>query len=421
MKTIITRLLPTILIILSAKCFAQTPDTSTVEKLLHYIVQPLNKSQVPTGFLEEYGCPITSLSTYNGVLSASNKVDIEVWRTLYFQLQTSYCQSGTNPLPPITTINSAINQASTSNSVIPIPLLIGQYNTVKSDAFTNNLLTYNSMTNQVADVITRTQSPYSLNQLFTGSPVKNYSLTGKDTFIISSNLIWNNTNKSVLQIQIDFDNGQGFKTVAIGTPIAVSYQDTGLKRWTTKIQLSDNSWLQSYVQFYVAKIIGNELSRYDFVNFDAQIPFPSTANHAGGNAFIRYSRKNPTYQLRKPLLVVEGYDTRINRNDPLTNYNYSDFIQGINAPANFDFNGHLDDGYTEGIANKPGAGYDIIFLDFTNGRDDITRNAALVEEVITWINAHKTPNNNNGGIMEQKTWSWVSVWAAWLPGMLWHT
>ena len=111
MRITTSKLIIVLLFSFSAKCYAQAPDTPTVEKLLHYIVQPLNKSQVPTGFLEEYGCPITSLATYNGVLSANNKVEMDVWRTLYFQLQTSYCQSGINPLPAITAVNTAIAQS----------------------------------------------------------------------------------------------------------------------------------------------------------------------------------------------------------------------------------------------------------------------------------------------------------------------
>jgi hypothetical protein len=38
------------LLMLSAKLHAQV-DTSTTQKLLQYIMQPLAKSQIPTGFL----------------------------------------------------------------------------------------------------------------------------------------------------------------------------------------------------------------------------------------------------------------------------------------------------------------------------------------------------------------------------------
>jgi predicted membrane chloride channel (bestrophin family) len=37
-------------------------------------MQPLDKSQVPSGFLEEYGCPILPMATFNGTLTDSNRV-----------------------------------------------------------------------------------------------------------------------------------------------------------------------------------------------------------------------------------------------------------------------------------------------------------------------------------------------------------
>jgi hypothetical protein len=65
---------------------AQAPDTSTIEKLQRYVAGPLDKSQVPTGFLEDYGAPFIPMAAYNGQLSDSNKIEISLWRLLYFQL-----------------------------------------------------------------------------------------------------------------------------------------------------------------------------------------------------------------------------------------------------------------------------------------------------------------------------------------------
>ena len=88
MRITTSKLIIVLLLSFSAKCYAQAPDTSTVEKLLHFIVQPLNKSQVPTGFLEECGYPILSAATFNGTLTDSNRIDINLWRILFLQLQT---------------------------------------------------------------------------------------------------------------------------------------------------------------------------------------------------------------------------------------------------------------------------------------------------------------------------------------------
>lgn len=71
-------------IFLLLKNIAAQVDTSTTQKLLQYIMQPLDKNQIPTGFLEEYGCPMLPMATFNGTLTDSNRIDMHLWRTLYF-------------------------------------------------------------------------------------------------------------------------------------------------------------------------------------------------------------------------------------------------------------------------------------------------------------------------------------------------
>lgn len=115
------------------KLFAQAPYTSTVQKLIQYIFQPINKSPVPTGILEEYGCPILPAATFNGTLTDSNKVDMNLWRTLYLQLQTGWTRTTANPLPAITAVNTTIKQNVSSTLSIPIPLLLASYNIVKGN------------------------------------------------------------------------------------------------------------------------------------------------------------------------------------------------------------------------------------------------------------------------------------------------
>ena len=110
MKTLTAKLFIFFSLIFINKSNAQTPDTSNTQKLLEYIFQPIDKSQVPTGFLEEYGCPMLPMATFNGTLTDSNRIDMNLWRTLYLQLQTGYCQSGSNPLPTIISVNNTIKQ-----------------------------------------------------------------------------------------------------------------------------------------------------------------------------------------------------------------------------------------------------------------------------------------------------------------------
>ena len=68
----------TIGILACNKTNAQTPDTSSTEKLLHYIMQPLDKTQIPTGYLQEYGCPMLPMVTFNGLLTDSNRIEMNL-------------------------------------------------------------------------------------------------------------------------------------------------------------------------------------------------------------------------------------------------------------------------------------------------------------------------------------------------------
>ena len=61
-------------------------DTSTTQKLLQYIFQQVDKNQILTGFLEEYGCPMLPAATFYGTLTDSNRIDMNLWRTRYLQL-----------------------------------------------------------------------------------------------------------------------------------------------------------------------------------------------------------------------------------------------------------------------------------------------------------------------------------------------
>lgn len=366
-------------------------DTSTVQKLLQYIMQPLDKNQIPTGFLEEYGCPMLPMATFNGTLTDSNRIDMNLWRTLYFQLQTGWTRTSSNPLPAITTVNTAIQNA--SGSTVLIPLLIGSYNTVKSTAFSSNLLSYNGSTRQVHDVPNRPQSPYNTNDLFAACPLNNHTVSGTETFVFNSNTIWNNTGKTISSLQVDFADGDGFQSVNIGTPITINYTDTGYKRWTIKATLSDNSILQCYNDYYVLRASSGS-SRYDG---NAGV-VPAWGNvgavngvHSGAEVRVIYSNRSRTNTLRRPLIVVEGFDASgLIRLAPANTI--ADFVDGLSASEpGFNFNNNLDDV----------AGYDLVFINFNDGTDDIVRNAAVVEEVINRVNTNKVNDDRFGNTRQE--------------------
>ena len=72
------------LLLLGAPAAAQTTDS--LRQAVDHIFAPLDKSQVPAPFLEEYGTRFASLTPYNGTLTDSSVATLTTWRMCYASL-----------------------------------------------------------------------------------------------------------------------------------------------------------------------------------------------------------------------------------------------------------------------------------------------------------------------------------------------
>ena len=75
------------------------PITGTYREQLDYIFGAIDRSQIPTGRLEEYGNDYLPFDAFNGVLSDSNRLNMNAWRMLYSTLYSSHIH-GVNNLQP---------------------------------------------------------------------------------------------------------------------------------------------------------------------------------------------------------------------------------------------------------------------------------------------------------------------------------
>jgi len=345
---------------------------------LDLVFSNIDKSQIPTGFLAEFGPRLVPLKTFNGVLADSNKVDIGTWRYIYGTLQTSHIY-GTNPLPNLSTANNTIENAETTNpSALPIPLIYANYSYLRSDAVSLNLLSIQN--NQLFDVPGRTQSPYVTSTVFAAAPSISHANTGSPSVIFKEELFFKNSPKTLSSIQIDFNDGRGYLSAVWDYPLSAQYLTKGQKQIKIKLTFTDASVVQCYSYIEITEIQGGQ-ARYP-TDSDGYESF-SAPDHAGGKAYFKYSTLNTTNpkRLKKPLIVVEGYDMSSIAPKLQSNYSYSSFRNEImvfftSGPL---FNDQLDEV----------AGYDLVFIDYNNGTDDIRRNAALVKQVINWVNAQK--------------------------------
>ncbi len=409
MKHVFTLLLGALLLAHSA--YAQTTDP--VRQKLDQIFANLNKSQVPTGRLAEAAVPLAPLQNFDGWnLSDSSRADMDGFRHLYATAQSSRV-AGADTLPSLSTFNRRVLAAAptTSSGAIPIAVQYIGYASLREDAETAGLVRFQN--EQLFDVAGRSESPYQTAVLFAAAPERTYSATPTVSLVLRRNLYLATGTLLTTSptLSIDFGDGQGYRAATWNQPLSTTYATSGTKR--VKIQLSypyysgrlripvaddvRESWFDLTV-FAQAPAVANR-GGATTANYPVDTP-PGSAegfnqifrptysppfradytDHLGATVNVRYGTGHTG--IVKPFIVVEGYNTAKiaphlvginNQNNTIV-----DFIREINRTAPFNFNDALQT-----------AGYDLVYIDFTVGTDDIRRNAALFEEVIHWVNDQK--------------------------------
>lgn len=263
--------------------------------------------------------------------------------------------------------------------------------------------------------------------MFAAAPERTYSLTNTVALVLPSTLYLASGAPAVTPaLALDFGDGQGYRAATWDQPLSTTYATAGTKRVKVKLVYTyrDNQAGQtnattpgttrivrpptyltdtreSWFDLRVFAVAGpaaryadpkqNPAAGFDHVVTATAIPvfgtvyYPPNAtftDHLGGTANVRFGQGHT--RITKPFIVVEGYNTsRIaphlvgegNKPNDIKTFLESIFVR-------FSNNAFFDDAIEQ-------AGYDLIYIDFTEGTDYIQRNAALFEEVLRWVNNEK--------------------------------
>ncbi len=398
---------------------AQAQAPNPTRQYLDNLVAPLDKTQVPTGFLAEYAVPLVPLDVFNGTLTDSSRTNPDGFRFIYTTVYSAWLGSGNNPLPSPLELNSRLDAATAANTGIPVMVQHIDYATVRSDAFDTGLLTFQN--NQLLDVAGRPQSPYLNQTLFAAAPATDFSPTGDVTLVFPSTLDIERGAGSGQNLSVDFGDGRGYISAVWNEPVAAHYATAGT--WRVKVRVTYRSggiiidskgrtkaneahgkrpgWpfpvYTSYESQFDMRVAGpsaavalRSAAKRTNTASDLVIPISSPVFGYGANVTIHYA--NGHTDLTNPLIVVEGYDK--NRIAPAVqekNYDLAEFLSDITTSPTFNFNDALVNGANGGTASQ----YDIVFIDFYNGTGDILTNAAIFEQVLNEVQQRKVGTAQN--------------------------
>jgi len=370
---------------------------------VNQIYQFVDRTQVTTGLLSDYGVAFTDLSMYNGVRTTTNYLSYAEWQAVYLTLYSYRFNDNLQMIHPVLAGDAVDNYTANSNGgsnsldrlvyAAANPLthyIVGlhlQYQQFKADAISSNLVYVSN--NQIHDTPGRPASPYDTKDAFAFA-IHEQRLSGSNhNFLLRNDLFFSNTGKSITSVQIDFGDGSGYRTITFNTPVSVSFSSNGVKNVLFRVTYTDNTAMESQTQVEVTDVQDpshNPAARYS-TNFSSE-PFPHTnfpvplsyqGQYGSALVTVAYGRNNGNV-IRKPLIVVEGFD-------PFQTFSYLDLILSRDFSGLPILSGQSLSDLLE--SND----YDLIFVDFADGADYIQRNAYLVENIIQWVNSVKQPYN----------------------------
>ena len=299
-------------------------------------------------------------------------------------------------LPGQSVVFSAItSNIPTSGQPVPIASMCINYNCFRTDAYTAGLVTVTN--DQIFDVTGA--NPYETRVLFAAAPVQNTFKDQTVQFVLKSALYYTNSGKTITSVVVDMGDGNGFQTVSWDTPFEITYASAGNKVFVIKYTFSDATVLQTHGKIAV-NFSSQFKSAYGYYLTQAYSPNPNpfVANqyHSGGTVTVRFGSGHGDGIIRKPFIVAEGFDPWKIMYPNVPNTTIDVFLNYYNQPK-------TDPGHVDVPLNSTqylgdylySQGYDIVYLDYNDGTDDIKRNAALLEDVIKWVNNNKQGSEPN--------------------------
>lgn len=221
-------------------------------------------------------------------------------------------------------------------------------------------------------------------------------------FLLPNNLFFGSL--TGYQLQLDLNDGQGFRNVQPGQSIQTVYQVQGTKYLRYRLLNADNSPVNQQNGVIVLRVGSLRLGPPTHLIQSNQPPciqFPGVFPGVGVG-FVRTAPQNQG-RIMKPFVLVEGFEG-------------SDYVKLLPAYVNTSVKGFGDLNWYSISSGEfgPGnehmaeltnfldsinrAGYDIVFVDFITNRDRIEANALALASILQQLNQQLQNNGSSANI-----------------------
>lgn len=356
-------------------------ENSIIRGALDEMFEDLDKTKIPTRLLLDYAVDLVDLSYYDGtMLTDSNYVNLQTFEDILRSIRSASVNKST-----FRNINAAMESFRTPlvDNYVNVAFAFYKYNYIKANALTDGLIAYDSSAEKVSDAYQNGEwlNPYDEAVVFAFTPSSNVCTSGNITFKFSTNYLFNNQGFS--QLYFDAGDGYGYRIVNPMSIVSVNYSSSGYKELKLKLYTTTGLALETHSTMYVVNVDVDIPTRADggAIEPTDSIIRETVYNGVTVRAQMTYYTSSPDGAIRKPFILVEGFDPWI------LEYLINDIDDSL--PVHLGFTNHVD--FAKVFYNNTtlGSDYDLIYIDWENSLEDIRANAQLLIMLLEEINEMK--------------------------------
>lgn len=342
---------------------------NSLRKSLDYMFEHIHKSSVPTGLLRDYAVEDEDLDLYSGevALNNDNLTTLARYGNLLSTISSASLEKKLS-----TNMEHSLKRYSLieKENVLYLSFMLYQYARIKKNALTDNLILYKN--GQVYDN-NKKESPYQTAFAFAGCCLN--GLTNKTDIPIKLPAPLSFTNCAINKIEIDY--GTGFSTITYDKTIQAKLKK-GINKLTLKATLKNGKMLFAHT---IVEVVDNPIKTKHTISYGNYAEYtiqgkPYRGISTTAEMSIAYAPGNNS--LKKPFVIVEGFDPRAFKDSPKGVWNFENNV--------------IKDRNIFELRKK---GYDIVYLDWVKPEEYIQANANTLIEAINRINMLKKQSGSS--------------------------
>ncbi len=320
---------------------------------------PLPES-TPNGILVDRVLPLAHLGELDGTVTAP-AVGRARWRQTVHELRHSAATDLGWPEPRAIQAGAL---ARATDNVVPLALVHARYDQLNDDGSTRT------------------------REVFTLGALRDAIYTGADVqFRLDPHRMFTHRTAPVESMTLDAGDGRGPRALQPGQALSVSYTETGSRTLTLKATLDDGRDLTASTLVVVKRLATPAPT--ETWPITATEPFGGA--YASGQAYVYLAASHTV--LTNPVIVVEGFDLDNTMDWPVLYdlLNQQNLLEDLRA-----------------------TGFDAVVLDFTEATEPIERNAFVLTELLTRVNATIPAGRTSvvigasmGGLVTRYALSWL--------------